>query len=71
MDIEELWAKLRTATLEREAAEEKFKVARDALVSRLCSCYREDENWEDRAAWCNERISGTCPYYLELRRRNP
>jgi outer membrane protein TolC len=71
MDIEELWANLRKATLEREAAEENFATARDALVSRLCSCYREGENWEDRAAWCPERRADTCPFYLEARRRNP
>jgi hypothetical protein len=71
MNIEKLWANLRRATLEREAAEEKLKTARDALVSRLCSCYREDEDWEDRAVWCSKRMSDTCPYYLELRRQNP
>lgn len=71
MDIEELWANFRSSILERKAAEEKFKAARDALVSRLCSCYRDGEDWEDRASWCSERMSGTCPYFLELRRRTP
>lgn len=70
VDLDELWARFRKANLERAAAEEKYKDAREAIVSRLCSCYREDEAWEETAAYCSKRMSDTCPFFLEKRRRN-
>lgn len=68
VDTDMLWEALRQASFERIKAEEKLKRARNALVSRLCSCYRDGEEWEDRAIWCVSRILNQCPYYLEFRK---
>jgi hypothetical protein len=75
METDELWVELRAkrrdldaARLDLEAAQVSFEAAREALVSRLCSCYRIDEKWEDRAVYCIQRMTNTCPYFLELRR---
>lgn len=68
-DIEVLWDALKKAALEVTEAEQRFKIAREALVSRLCVCYREDEEWENRAIWCSTRLSNKCPYYLGLNQR--
>jgi hypothetical protein len=66
----DLWAELKAKKRARDIAQEGFEAAREALVSRLCSCYRVDEKWEDRAMYCPERMSNTCPYFLELRSQN-
>jgi hypothetical protein len=71
MEIDELWADLRAKKLELDTAQASFEAAREALVSRLCSCYRTDEKWEDSAMYCVHRMSNTCPYFLELRKSNP
>ncbi len=68
-ETEEYWNKLKKAALDLAAADENFKVARDAVVSRLCFCYRKGENWEDRAVWCSYRMTNTCPYFLEYKKR--
>lgn len=70
METKELWAELRAKQRERDAAQESFEAAREALVSRICSCYRIDEKWEDSSSYCVQRMSNTCPYFLELRRQN-
>lgn len=70
MDIDELWAELRATNQERDPAQKRFEAARDALVSRICSCYRIDEKWEDSAMYCSQRMTKTCPYFLELRRHD-
>jgi len=69
-DIEGLWENVRRAIIELKAADENYKMAREALVSRICICYRAGENWENRAVWCSERLLGKCRYYNELKRRN-
>jgi len=66
-DLEALWDALRKASSELLESEQNFKLARKALVSRLCDCYREDEDWEDRATWCVTRMLNQCPYYLEFK----
>lgn len=68
-DIEVLWDALKKAALGLTEAQLRVKIAREALVSRLCVCYREDEEWEARAVWCGTRISNKCPYYLGLNQR--
>lgn len=70
MDIEELWAELKATRIEGDAARERFEATREALVSQLCACYRIDEEWEARAVWCVQRMTDTCPYFIELRKRN-
>lgn len=68
METDELWAELRAKKRNLDAAQASFEAARSALVSRLCSCYRIDENWEDSSMHCVQRMSNTCPYFLELRK---
>lgn len=70
MENEELWSELRAKERERDTAQAGFEAAREALVSRLCSCYRDDEKWEDSALCCAYRLSNTCPYFIELRRQS-
>ena len=70
MDIDELWAELRATIQDRDAAQKRFEAVRDALVSRIYSCYRIDEKWEDSAMYCSQRMTKTCPYFLELRRHD-
>lgn len=65
-DLEPLWQAMRQASRERAIAEERFAHAREALVSRLWTCYREDGSWEESAVWCAKRMSKRCPYFLEL-----
>lgn len=71
MEIDELWAELKVKKWELEIAQASFEAARDALVSRLCNCYRTDENWEDTSVYCVQHMSNTCPYFLGLRKLNP
>lgn len=69
INIDSRWEELRLALSERKTAEKKFKLVRETIVSRLCTCYREGEEWEERAVTCAVRILKQCPYYLEYVRR--
>ena len=65
-----LWEALREQSLNLAVSKQAFEAARIALVSRLCECYREGEDWEDRAIWCTARTVNRCPYFLELRKQS-
>lgn len=69
-NLDELWEELGKAVAERAVAEENFRQAREALVSRLCECYRDGEDWEGRATLCARRLTNTCPYFIELKQRS-
>ena len=68
-DLEPLWDALRQAVQRRRRAELDLKKARDVITARLCTCYREDEEWESRAVWCSQRMLNSCPYFIEALRR--
>lgn len=68
-DLKALWEELKQAQDRIAEAQDNFRRVRDQITARLCSCYRHGEDWEQRAAQCVTRLSGRCPYYLELRKR--
>ena len=68
-DVESLWASYVEANRALKNSAERLRGAREALVSRLCYCYRKGEEWEVRAAWCADRMTDRCPFYRELRER--
>jgi hypothetical protein len=68
-NIDELWAAYERAREDRASAESRLLAAREAIVSRICTCYVREEPWEERALNCFRRLSHECPYYLELTKR--
>jgi hypothetical protein len=65
-DLRDEWQRYEVAAKMGTAGERELKLARNALVSRLCLCYRDGEEWEDYAVWCTHRMGGRCPFYLDL-----
>lgn len=70
-DNEKLWDAFIKANSEASLTDSTWHAARDALVSRLCSCYVPGEDWEQHAVYCSRRLSKTCPFYCEYQRRLP
>ena len=68
-NLDEYWTILEAAARKREQAEQEFRRARESIVSRLCECYRDGEDWEKRATYCDLRSLNKCPYFLESEKR--
>ncbi len=67
--LDGLWNDYERARQDLGEVKRSVELSRDALVSHYCGCYVDGEQWEDRAVWCSLRASGTCAYYIELKRR--